>query len=138
MLSMYRPHERRQLICDDPSRTRSEFKNECDVNALMKRYQKTGMFPQPVGRVPRYLDLTDVPDFHTAMQFMVEAEASFMSLPAAVRKEFDNSPQDFVAFAEKAENLPKLREWGLAPPEEAPPAPMQVEVVNPPLPEAGS
>lgn len=130
-----RPHERVQISFGDPSKskTRQEFKEECDVNELMRRFQKTGIMPQG-SSAPRYLDCTAVPNFQDAMQLMIDADKAFMRLPAIVRKEFDNDPQAFVAFAQDADNLGKLREWGLAAPEKVADAPMRVEVVNPPAP----
>lgn len=138
--SVYVAHDR--VVYNDmdlPSRTRQEFADECDVNKLMARYQKVGVWPlPPVGREPRYLDLGEVPDFQTAMQMMIDAENAFMRLPALTRREFDNDPMRFVEFAQNKDNLPKLREWGLAAPEKAPDAPMRVEVVNPPAPGGGA
>lgn len=116
----------------EPSMADQSQAVDCDINVLMARYQKTGLMPQNPEKVPRYLDLSDVPSFQDAMDLMLRAEEAFMSLPAIVRKEFDNDPGKFVGFAEDPENLGKMREWGLAPPEKAPDGPMKVEVVNPP------
>lgn len=128
-----RPHERVQVSFGDKSRTRQEFKKECDVNEIMRRFKVTGVMP--VGNAtPRYLDCSAVPNFQDAMQILIDAENAFMRLPALVRKEFDNDPQAFVAFAQDGANLGKLREWGLAEPEKAPDGPMKVEVVNAPPP----
>lgn len=128
----YRKHERVQFCCKGPSKTRAEFQNECDINVIMKKYNKTGVLTHYNQRPPRYVDNWEAPDFQSAMQLMIEANEAFMRLPASVRKDFDNDPQAFVAFAEDKDNLSKLREWGLAAPEKAPDAPMRVEVVNPP------
>lgn len=118
-----------------PSMTRQEFAEECDLNQIMKRYEKTGMLPVNAQSEPRYIDFTQSPaDLQEAMRVMIEAEAAFMSLPASVRRDFDNDAMRFVEFAEDGANLGKLREWGLAPPEKAPEPPMRVEVVNPPTP----
>lgn len=114
-----------------PSRTRQEFAAECDINTIMARYSKTGVVSHINPVTPRYLDLTTLPDFQTAMHMLIDAEAAFASLPAVVRREFDNDPSKFVAFAEDQENLPRLREWGLAPPEKVPEPPLKVEVTNP-------
>lgn len=113
--SMFVPHLPVHAPISGDSLTRQEFAAECDVNNLMARYEKTGMFPQ-VEREPRYMNLVGVPDFHAAMQLVIDAEAAFMSLPATVRREFDNDPGRFVEFAQDKENLPQMREWGLAPP----------------------
>lgn len=127
-----RPHERVVTDCGSQSRTRQEFKKECDVNELMRRYQKTGILPSGGSKEPRFLDCVDVPNFQEAMQLFIDAEAAFMRLPALVRRDFDNDAEKFVVFAQNADNVGKLREWGLAAPEKAPDAPMRVEVVNPP------
>lgn len=130
--SMFVPHARVYTPIEGPSMTRQEFAEESDINTLMARYEKTGIFPGQMNAAePRYLDLTGMPDFQEAMHMLIAAEEAFMSLPATVRRDFDNDPGKFVAFAEDRENLPKLREWGLAPPEPVPDAPMRVEVVNP-------
>lgn len=127
-----RPHERVQTVVSGKSRTRQEFKDECNINVIMKRYEKTGVISHVSNRQPRYVDFGDgVPDFHTAMNMMVDAEAAFMSLPASVRKRFENDPASFVEYASDVKNIEQLREWGLAAPEKVPDAPMKVEVVNP-------
>lgn len=117
---------------EGPSLTRQEFADECDVNALMARYEKTGeMIPGRQMREPVYLDLSEVPDLHTAMNVMRDAEAGFMSLPASVRRVFENDVMSFVKFAEDPENLEQMREWGLAKPAEPTPEPLSVRVVPP-------
>lgn len=111
--------------------TRQEFAEECDINTIMERYEATGVISHINQREPLYIDLDNVPDLQTALHVLDAATESFMSLPAAVRKEFDNDVHQFVAFAENRDNLPKMREWGLATPEPVPDAPMRVEVVSP-------
>jgi len=102
------------------SMTRQEFAEEADINSIMARYDKVGVWPLPPNdAVPQYLDVTNVPDLMTAMQVMEDAQRAFMTLPATVRREFDNDPVQFVAFAEDPDNLAQMREWKLAPP--APP-----------------
>lgn len=127
-------HERVSLDFDgEVSRTRQEFAADCDINTLMAQYERTGVVSHVNPREPMFVDLSTIPyDLQDALAIFASAEASFMSLPAQARASFDNDAMKFVEFAEKPENLPKLREWGLAPPEKVPDAPMRVEVVNPP------
>lgn len=127
----YRAHERVFAKCVGESRTRQEFADECDINVIMKKYQRTGVMPQST-RPPVYVDNWDAPDFQGAMNMLLEADRAFMQLPAVVRREFENDPAQFVEFAMDSKNMPKLKEWGLTAPEKAPDAPMRVEVVNPP------
>lgn len=122
---------------DTVSRTRQEFADECDINSLMAKYEKTGILPDAVNNdVPRYLDVSNVPDLQTALELLNQSTAAFMALPATVRREFDNDAVKFVSFAQDPENLPQMRTWGLAPPAPEEPAPQRVEIVNPPAPEA--
>lgn len=116
-----------------PSLTRQEFAEECDINVLMSRYEKTGEIPRLNQAQPQYLDLEAVAgmDLQTAMNILNDATTSFMRLPAKIRGEFENDPMRFVAFAEDPANLEQLRTWGLAKPAEPPPAPQKVELVNP-------
>lgn len=105
-----------------PSLTRQEFADECDINVIMARYEKTGQLPANNAE-PMYVDFTSVPtNLMDTMRFMDEAQAAFMTLPAKVRKEFDNDPAMFVDFAGDPENLDQMRAWGLAPTPEAKPA----------------
>lgn len=121
------------IDCSDlPSLTRQEFADECDINNLMAQFEKTGIIPSNVNKSePRYLDVSDVPDLPAALSMLNEATTAFMSLPAKVRREFDNDPLQFIAFAENPDNLEKMREWNLAPPAPVEAPPQKVEVVNP-------
>lgn len=99
------------------SMARQEFADECDINVLMSKYDKVGMWPLPLsGAEPMYLDVSNVPDLLGASRVIADAQAAFMSLPASVRREFDNDAIRFVEFAQDPANLEKMREWKLAPP----------------------
>lgn len=124
------PHARVQIACAG-GRTKQEFKDECDLNVLMKRYEKTGVLPNGRMSQPRYVDAFDLPSYQESLQIMADAERAFMSLPARVRAEFENDAEKFVAFAQDEANVEKLREWGLAKPAEPAPEPVEVKVVNP-------
>lgn len=116
-----------------PSLTRQEFADDCDINNIMARYAN-GEIPSFVNqaREPTYVDFTSMPsDLMGALDASRRAAEAFMTLPAEVRREFDNDPIKFVDFASDKENLPQLQTWGLAPKPKAPEPPMRVEVVNP-------
>lgn len=109
------PHEPVDFACANDGMTRQEFQDECDINKLMERYEKTGMLPQQPQREAFYGDFTDLPTFQEAQHIVMQAEAAFASLPARVRREFADNPAMFVDFASNPENIDKMREWGLAP-----------------------
>lgn len=118
----------------EPSLTRQEFSEDCDVNTIMARYEKTGVMPSGPSRPPAYLDLVGTPDLQESLSILAVANQSFMQLPATVRREFDHDPAKFVAFCQNEENLPRMRELGLAKPLPVDPPPQRVEIVNPPPP----
>lgn len=113
-----------------PTLCRQEFADECDINQIMKRYENSGpnnLGPHP-DVVPMYVDWSEMPDsLLSFMSRMDEAQVAFMTLPATVRKEFDNSAISFVDFASDPNNLDQMRTWGLAPPGKA------AEAVVPPV-----
>lgn len=110
---------------DTPSMTRQEFRDECDINTIMARYDSYLADPMAsLHTEPRYVDLVNTPStLMEAMAALKEGEDAFMRLPAIVRKEFDNDPIRFVDFACDPVNIDRMREWGLAPPAPPPAAP---------------
>lgn len=112
----YIPHDPVYADPDGPgvSLTRQEFAEECDVNVLMRRYENTWPPKDPAVQ-EQFADVAWVPDLMTAQDQIDQANRMFMMLDARVRREFDNDPRQFVAFASDPANLEHLRDWGLAP-----------------------
>jgi len=96
-----------------PSRTVQSERDNCDINVIMKRFGVTKQMPS-VTRVPSYGDYSGVSDFHSAMTAVRVAEETFMELPAAVREEFNNSPQKYLQFCSDPKNQEKMIELGIA------------------------
>ena len=114
--------ERVATDCSGPSETLQQFKEECDINNIMKRYTQTGEWSHVAAKIPQYLDV-QVKDFSEAMDMVEGASEMFMELPSDIRTRFDNDPGAFLAFAENPENLAEMAEMGLT---EAPPEPIPV------------
>jgi len=122
------------IFNEEPSLTRQEFAEECDINAIMARYEKTGVISHVNQREPLYIDYTALPtDLAGTLAALQLGEEAFMTLPASVRKEFDNNAINFVEFASDPENLDQMREWGLAPPVQPPAEPVAVRVIADPV-----
>lgn len=129
--SMFVPHEHEGIRFDEPSRTRQEFAEECDINRLMEKFEATGVISHVNTRQPMYLDLGDgVLPLQEALDTVRAANDAFMSLPARARAEFENDPVKFVEFCQKEENFPRLVEWGLAEVRDPDPA-AKVVIANP-------
>lgn len=115
------------LICLEESRTQQHFKDEADINVLVRRFNITGQLPENV-RMPTYADFSEVYDFHSAANAIAEANESFHQMPAEVRARFGNDPAAFVAFCSDDKNIDEARRMGLVKAEQpintAPPAPV--------------
>jgi len=86
---------------------------ECDINAIMARYQKTGVIDHVQRRTPQYGDFSQVKDYRENYQMILNAQESFMALPAHVRARFENDPALFLDYVQNPENLDGIRQLGL-------------------------
>lgn len=94
--------------------TKPEFKESCDINHILKKYQKTGVIPQ-LYKDPLYGDFSEVADYQAACDLAIQAQAQFDGLPSEVRKRFGNNPEKFLEWVEKADEK-ELIEMKLATP----------------------
>lgn len=108
------------LVCDDVTRTKQSFKEECDINTIVRRFGITGEAPQNV-TPPSYQAFNDVFDFRSAMHAIMDAEKSFMAMPSDVRGRFQNDPQLFLEFCGNPANQEEMVRMGLAVKIEEPP-----------------
>ncbi len=104
--------EESALYCEDPSRTKQSFKEECDINTILKRFNITGQLP--VGPLqPQYGDFSGVFDYQTALNAVIAAQDSFNALPATLRNRFANDPAAFVDFCSDESNREEMIRLGL-------------------------
>ena len=102
------------LDCQDGSRTKQSFKEECDINTIMKRYENTGVLPELIKTNPAYGDFSDVGTYLEAMSVVKLAEEQFSGLSAKVRDRFSNDPVKFLEFANNPGNGKEMIDLGLA------------------------
>ncbi|QKI28934.1 VP3 [Kummerowia striata gokushovirus] len=102
------------LCSQEEKKTKSEFADECDINLIMARYRKTGILPQSaLSAAARFGDFSQVPSFMEMQEKIIAAHELFEALPAAVRKQFDNDPGQFLEAAETKEGRDLLVKLGL-------------------------
>jgi len=87
-------------------------RDDADINVIVKRFNVTGQLPQ-LNREALNVDLDEVVDYRTAMQFVRQAAEQFMSLPSTLRERFQNDPQEFMAFMDDPENAAEAEKLGL-------------------------
>lgn len=106
----------------DEDLAKQEFKDECDINEVLRKFNVTGQLPSNV-RLPSYGDFTGIGDFQQALAAIEMARESFAAMPATVRRRFDNDPGSFVDFFSDPANLAEARSLGLVPQVEGPAEP---------------
>ncbi len=104
--------DRSKLIFTRPSRTKQSFRDECDINHILRQFNVTGQLP--TGSVqPQYGDFSGITDYQSALNAVMAAQDSFLQLPAKVRAKFDNDPALFVEFASDEANRDEMKALGL-------------------------
>lgn len=106
-----KPRVQKHMIPGE-GRTKQSFKDECDINVIMRRYQKTGVLPMSQRLEPRYADITGV-DFQSAMDLVANARTAFEELPASIRTRFENDPAKLLDFVHDEDNYAEAAELGL-------------------------
>lgn len=100
------------LACEEPSLAQQHFKEECDINTILRKFSITGLLPEaPLS--PRYGDFSGISDYHTALNRVIAAQDEFEALPAQIRARFDNDPAKLIEFLENDKNRPEAEELGL-------------------------
>lgn len=109
----YKTHERVQFQSLKPSLTKQSFKKECDINVIMKKFEKTGLVSHFNAQQGQYGNFIGAPDYHAAMNLLVAADEMFQSLPSKIRARFHNDPAEFLDFAQDEANEAEMIKLGL-------------------------
>jgi len=129
--SAYQNKRQSKKIISSHSHVKQSFKDECDINNIMRKYTKTGLVTHVTKHMGDYSDLVDVPTYQDALNKVLDANESFETLPSSVRKRFNNDPAEFINFVGDPTNEDEMRSLGLLPNlpvQEEPPVPPGEEV----------
>ena len=80
-----------------PSMTQQHFKDECDINQILARYQKTGVIDHVNTYAEQYGEM-DGATFTEHMQAVARAQNMFEALPSTAREHFRNDPAQFLDY----------------------------------------
>lgn len=104
------------LICDDHSLAKQEFKDDCDFNVVMSRYQAQGINPADLpARSQVFEDVSNMVDYHTAVNVVLQAQSAFDTLPSSVRERFGNDPGALLTFLDDSSNRDEAVRLGIVP-----------------------
>lgn len=104
--------KRVQIFFKKPSLTQQNFKDETDINNIVQKYQMTGILPTQ-NNLPYFGDVSNIPDYQTALNIVQEAQQVFGDLPSKIRSRFGNDPTQLVLFLENPENREEGVKLGL-------------------------
>lgn len=110
------------IACEDASLAQQQFKDECDINNILRQFNITGQLPDaPLS--PKYGDFTGISDYKTALDRVIAADEEFMNLPATIRARFENEPAKLIEFLDDASNREEAEKLGLVEPKQVISAP---------------
>ncbi|AXH72218.1 MAG: internal scaffolding protein [Microviridae sp.] len=101
-----------RMADDVEPRTKQAFKEECDINNIMRKYLEGAPIPANVS-VGRYGDFSSGADYLEAQSILLTAREQFAALPAKVRERFGNNPAQLLEFVADPKNLDEARKLGL-------------------------
>lgn len=78
-----------------------QFKEESDVNTIVRRFGMTPNLPKQVAEGV-YGDFTGISSYEDALAQMRRAEEGFAKLDPRVRERFDNDPGRLVSFVQNS------------------------------------
>jgi len=136
ILTRFSPHKRESISEWSPSKTKSEFADQCDIRNIVKRFKTTGQLPQINPNITEnFGDATLYPTYEQATQIVTRANQSFAQLPSHIRSRFENDPNKLMEFMSDKENKDEAIKLGLL---KAPKVPEPLELdkkeVVPPVP----
>ena len=114
MSTTKRKYQRVYTPIGGPSLTKQSFKDECNINKIMAKFQRTGAIDHYSTYAEQYGDCTPM-ELADAQQIIINAQTMFDDLPSSVRKKFNNDPEEFLEFVQDEKNTEEMVQMGLKP-----------------------
>lgn len=97
------------------TRTKQNHKEECDINNIVKKYDKgRGLLTHVNQAIASYGDFTQVNEYQVSLDLVNSSQQNFAALPSDIRRKFGQNPGEFLEFATNPENLDAMVDLGLA------------------------
>ena len=110
--------------------TRSEQAPATDINNIVNKFYKTGVIDYVSNNEPQFGDFTNI-NFEEIQNKVAQGNQLFESLPAHVRKEFNNNPAEFIEFIQVKGNIEDMRDGEIDGVEKTPKSPPETQPVEP-------
>lgn len=98
-----------------PSLTKQSFRDECEINNIMKKWQKTGMMDHLAKVSPQFGDFSNYTSdsYQDALNIVITAQEAFAALSSDIRGRFYNDPTYFLDFVNNPDNADEIVKLGL-------------------------
>ncbi len=127
--------QRIRTAVGETSKTKQSFKDDCDINKIVKRHAQTGLWDHVGKREPHYGDFSKAQDLKEMTDQVMAAQAEFDALPSAVRGLCRNNPEILLRALASPEETAALFDAGLPMAEDYEPWREEVEDEKPEEPE---
>jgi len=107
-----------ETVGHEKTKAQEQFKDECDINNIMAKYQKTGEFTGAIRSGGMYSDFSQITDYHDMVNTVTYAQEAFMLLPANIRARFSNDPGQLLSFLQEDSNYDEAVTLGLVTPKQ--------------------
>lgn len=97
----------------EESLTEQSHKKECEINNILKKYQRTGVIEHRNEHQGQYADIPSI-SFREAQEVIATASSMFEELPSSARKKFNNDPETFLQFVQDERNHQEMYDMGLS------------------------
>jgi len=104
----------------EPDMAQQQFKDECDINEIIAKAERTGQITHLNSNPGRYAELGEAKDLLDAKLRVIRAETAFMALPANVRARFGHDPVQMLEFLKDPKNDEEGIKLGIIKPKEKP------------------
>lgn len=105
--------KRLEMDFSKDGKTQQNFREQCNINTIVDRARKSGMVSHVSGKMPQYMDVSNMTSYHEAMDTVLRAEYYFNALPAKLRERFYNDPEQLINFISNDENYEEAVRLGL-------------------------
>lgn len=101
-----------KVICG-PGRTKQSFKDEVDINKIIKKHARTGMITHVNKKQPFYGDVSSIGSYQESLEIVRNAEELFGNMSAEIRNRFNNEPQEMIDFLANPANKEEAIKLGM-------------------------
>ena len=114
-----------QTINNEPTMTQQQFKDECDVNNILRKHGHDPVAFQALTRPGGvYADFSNITEYREMLDTVMNAQDAFSALPAHLRYRFGNDPAQLLEFIQDGKNYDEGVKLGILTPKQTNPQPV--------------